>query len=74
MAGTRPGPDPKGDRSQITARMPRDHRAVYEQEAIKAGLPLGDYLALRLARAHGLDDPGYLVPKLRGMEALPLGA
>lgn len=72
MAGRRPGPDVKGDRSQFTTRMPRDHRAVYEWAARQAGLPLGDYLALQLARAHGLDDPDYLAPTL--MDALPMGA
>ena len=73
MAGRRPGPDPKGDRSQITLRLPRTHRTVYEHAAKQAGLPLGDYLALRLARAQGLDDPDYIALKLTD-EALPLGA
>ncbi len=73
MAGTRPGRDPKGDRAQITLRVPRTHRDVYEREAKQAGLPLCDYLALRLARAQGLEDPDYITAQL-GDEALLLDA
>lgn len=61
----RPGPTPKGDRSAITVRMERRHRSTYEQEAAKAGLPLGDYLALVLARGHQLDVPDYLQGRRR---------
>lgn len=73
MAGNRPGRDPKGDRSQVTLRLPRAHREIYERKAKQVGLPLCDYLALHLARAQGLDDPDYIKPRL-GDEALPLGA
>jgi hypothetical protein len=72
MAGHRPGPDPKGDRCQVTVRLPRTNRALYERAAAAVGLPLSDYIALALARAHQLEDPDYL--RVPGKEALPLGA
>lgn len=73
MAGNKPGPKPKGDRVPITARIPRDHHPRYEQQASDAGLPLCDYVALVMARAHGLPEPEYL-SRTRKQEALPLGA
>lgn len=61
MAGRRrPGPDPKGDRVQFTARLPKTDLEHYRQEAERSGLPLTDYLALKLAEAHGLPVPAYL--------------
>jgi hypothetical protein len=53
----KPGPQPKGDRSQITLRLPTDHRELYVVAARTAGLPLSDYLTLVLARAHHLPVP-----------------
>lgn len=65
----------KGPRSAVMARMPVPHREVYEQEAAKAGLPLGDYVALCMARMHELNDPEYIHRDLqRNQEALPIGA
>ncbi len=74
MAGKRRGPDPKGDRSAITVRIPRTHRALYERAASAAGIPLGDYIAAQLARAHELEEPDYVTAWPRRQEALPLGA
>lgn len=54
-------------------RVPRDHRAVYERAAAEAGIPLGDYVALMLARAHELAEPEY-VHRNRDQVELPLGA
>ena len=54
-------------------RVPRTHRAVYEELAERAGLPLGDYVAMLLAQAHELDEPEYLSWSRRQSE-LPLGA
>lgn len=65
----------KGTRSAVMARMPVPHREVYEQEAAKAGLPLGDYVVLCMARMHELSEPDYIDrERRRGQEALPLGA
>jgi hypothetical protein len=73
MAGDRSGPRVKGDRTPMHVRVPRTHRAVYERLAKKAGLPLGDYVALRLAQAHDLDEPEYINRSRQQLE-LPLGA
>lgn len=54
------GPAPKGTRSQVTFRAPIDQLQQYRILADQAGLPLGDYLALQLARAHNLPEPAYL--------------
>lgn len=67
---TRPGPKPKGDREQITARFPRGHLDVYRQRAEQAGMSLSDYLALTLARAHDLGEPGYLHRQPTGQDLL----
>jgi hypothetical protein len=56
----KPGPEPKGDRTAYTLRAPRDHMDYYKAAAVAAGLPLGDYLALVLARSHDLEEPAYL--------------
>lgn len=71
MAAAR-GRRPKGDREPMHVRVPRDHKRLYEQEAAKAGLFVGDYIAVMLARAHDLPEPDYL-PQLHE-ERLPLGA
>jgi hypothetical protein len=54
-------------------RVPRTHHAIYERAAAEAGMPLGDYVALMLARAHELDEPEY-VHRRRDQRELPLGA
>ena len=41
-------------------RLPEDHHSKYLEIAERAGLPLGDYLALQLARTHGLPEPSYI--------------
>jgi hypothetical protein len=53
----KPGPKPKGDRSQITLRVPTKHRELYAMAAETAGLALSDYLAMVLAKAHHLPVP-----------------
>lgn len=57
---TKPGRPAKGDREAATGRFPRAHLDTYKARAAAAGLPLGDYLALVMAQAHGLDEPAYL--------------
>jgi hypothetical protein len=52
------GRRPKGFvRSQITCRVPANHKPVLEDAARKAGLPLSDYVALVLAEKHDLSMP-----------------
>src|SRR5659263_188951 len=60
MRMAKPGRKPKGDRSPMHVRIPRNHRVLYEQAAATAGLPLSDYVAIVLARAHELDEPDYV--------------
>jgi hypothetical protein len=72
MAARR-GRQPKGERAQILARVPKPHRHVYEQRAAEQGIPLGDYVALVLAQAHELAEPDYINRDRRQGE-LPLGA
>lgn len=72
---SKPGPKPKGVRSAVTCRVPVEHRDVYEQRAEQAGLPLGDYVMLCLAKLHELDEPEYIHrERNRYQEALPIGA
>jgi len=70
--GKRPGPKGKGDRSAITLRVPSSHKSRYAAEAQRLGLPVSDYLALRLAQVHDLSAPGHLLP--RQEQQLPIGA
>lgn len=78
------GPDPKGDRTQFTARLPTAHLERYKSEAESCGLALTDYLALKLAEAHNLPEPEYIADererrrkrdaRLRQREELPISA
>jgi len=75
MRMAKPGRKPKGDRSPMHVRIPRNHRVLYEQAAATAGLPLSDYVAIVLARAHELDEPDYVQrERNRHQVELPLGA
>lgn len=60
MADGKPGRKPKGKSTRFVGRYPDDHLAVYKAQAAARKLPLGDYLALVMAAAHGLDEPAYL--------------
>ena len=78
------GPDPKGDRTQFTARLPTAHLERYKSEADSCGLALTDYLALKLAEAHNLPEPEYIAgererrrkrdARRRQREELPISA
>jgi hypothetical protein len=72
MAG-KPGTPSKGPRKPSMVRAPDQHHARYLQESQRLGLPLGDYLVLVLAQAHGLQVPDYIERKLDKGQ-LPLGA
>jgi hypothetical protein len=67
----RPGPEGKGERKQVTLRVPAGDYTVYEREASAARMPVSDYLALALARQHQLDEPAYL-RRAAGSQMLPL--
>lgn len=60
MAGARYGPEPKGDRAHYNFRLPTADLEHYKAEATREGLPLSDYLAWKLAEAHGRPQPAYL--------------
>jgi predicted HicB family RNase H-like nuclease len=60
MAGKKPGPVPRGPRSQFTLRLPPGHRALYKAHADAEGISLADYITRALAEMHDLDLPAYL--------------
>lgn len=66
MAGKRPGPDPRGPRSQFTLRLPHGHREIYRELADAEGISLADYITRTLAEVHDLDLPTYLQQPRRG--------
>lgn len=74
----KPGNPGLGARKAITSRVPPPHWAVYEEGARRAGIPLGDYVARELARAHKLPEPEWIEQrqrKSRGDQAeLPISA
>ena len=56
-------------------RVPVDHYAEYEAMAAQAGMPLADWVALTLAKAHDLAEPAYLHrDRITNQRELPLGA
>lgn len=55
----KPGTPPKGG-DRFTGRAPTDHLAVYEEAAAEHGLSLSDYVAVVLARVHGLNEPSWI--------------
>lgn len=65
----KPGPIPKGPRKQLSIRVPVDQMPVYEREAAKRGLPLGDYIIGQLALCHGMEEPEYLHRKPKSQHA-----
>lgn len=75
MSRRKPGPQPKGERSAFTIRVPIDYRPILDAAAAEAGMSLGDYAATVLARSLDLPDPAYIHAKdQKDQEALPLGA
>ena len=66
----KPGPKPRGVRGPISARVPVDHKKLYEERAEAMGIPLTDYVALVMARAHHLGDPDYI--KLPSTDGAPV--
>ncbi|MGH8921591.1 MAG: hypothetical protein ACRD0H_25190 [Actinomycetes bacterium] len=68
----RSGPIPRyGERRPCKVHWPAEHRDVYEREAAKQGLTLGEYLIRVAATAHGIPVPDRPSPE---GEQLPLSA
>jgi len=55
----KPGTPAKGG-DRFTGRVPSDHFTVYEEAAAEHGLSLSDYVAVVLARVHGLSEPAWI--------------
>jgi hypothetical protein len=51
------GRKPKGDRTPTSVALPTAHLERYRLEAEQRGLPLTDYIAIKLAEAHGRPEP-----------------
>ena len=72
MARKKPGPAPRGPRSQFTLRLPPGHRDIYKDLADAEGISLADYITRSLAEVHNLDLPSYLQRPHQGAQ-LDLG-
>lgn len=64
MEPVRRGRKPKGVRASHHVRFPVDHLNLYRKEAADQGLGLVDWIALCMARSHGLPLPDYLTLEL----------
>ena len=67
------GPQPKGNRAQFSVMLPADHLEYCRKAASQLGIPTGDYIASKLAEAHGWPEPDY-ISRNKAQEALPLSA
>ncbi len=72
MARKKPGPAPRGPRSQFTLRLPPGHRDIYKDLADAEGISLADYITRSLAEVHDLDLPSYLQRPRHGATQLNL--
>lgn len=70
----KPGTKPKVRSSRFVGRYPDDHLALYKARAAAKGIPLGDYLGLVMAAAHGLDEPSYIHRNPNQPELLDTGS
>lgn len=70
------GRKPKGTRDAVTLRAPVEHMEFYRAEAARLELSLGDYFAIVMAQATGLERPDYLPaqPELFEQPKLPISA
>lgn len=71
---TKRGRKPKGQREQISAKVPSSHKPLLERAAAEHGMPLCDYVAVVLAEHHGLEIPSYLIPSDKEHPKLPISA
>jgi hypothetical protein len=67
----RAGRTPKGG-IRRPVRFPDDQFARYEAAAAEEGISFSDWIANRIARAEGLDEP-YPAPKRTHADTLPIG-
>lgn len=73
MAPTPPyrrGRPPKGERRQVTCRLPAEHYAIYKTRADQLGVTLVDYLVTSLAHEHALPLPEYIPQPVEQEEQL----
>lgn len=68
------GRRPRGDRESTSFAAPREHLALYRAAAQQAGIPLGDYLVIELAKRHELEIPDYYPDPARRQLEMPMGA
>ena len=69
----RRGPQPRGDRATVTARIPDDHADIYKQRADELGIPLSSWIALALAEHEDLDVPGYVKGEIKKADPRLIG-
>lgn len=79
------GPRPRGDRIATSVALDKGHLAFGREQAARAGIALGDWVAIAVAEAYDLPMPDYLVGAAQrlaavrggdgpGQQELPLGA
>ena len=75
----------RGDRTPTTIIIDKGHLAFGREQAARAGIALGDWVAIAVAEANNLPIPDYLVESAKrlaavragdepGQQELPLGA
>lgn len=69
LSRLKPGTRPKGDREAITTRVPPSHHSHYQERADALGIPLGSWVALKLAEIEELDVPSFVESDLDRAEA-----
>ena len=60
---------PRGERAAFTVRIPIAQNSVYEERAAALGIPIGSWVALKLAETEGLPTPDYIVDELKRAES-----
>ena len=60
----KPGQRSFGPRKAATVRLPEQQFEAYEEQARLLDIPLGSYIALKLAEAHNEPAPDYVVAEL----------
>jgi hypothetical protein len=60
---------PRGERAAFTVRFPVAQNAVYEERAAELGIPIGSWVALRLAQVEGLPVPAYIEEEIKRAES-----
>ncbi|MBF4570788.1 hypothetical protein ITJ57_18625 [Plantibacter sp. VKM Ac-2880] len=68
LPAPKPGQQPRGTRKAATVRLPENTYEAYESSARDLGIPLGSYLALKLAEAHNEEPPQYVLEEIERAE------